>query len=83
MGLMPAPVGDPLRVLVSSLDYNDCRRPARYAPPQGYNMADIARSGVATENTCGSISVRTQPGELVLFVRPPRWYENLNRNPGN
>lgn len=83
VGLMPAPVGDPLRVLINSVDYKDCRRPARYAPPEGYNMAQIAKTGVAAENTCGSFAVRTQPGELVLFVRPTRWYENLNRNSGN
>jgi hypothetical protein len=82
IGLMPAPVGEPLRVLVSSVDYNDCRRTARYEPPQGYNMAEIARSGMATENTCGSVTVRPEPGELILFVRPTRWYENLNRNVG-
>jgi hypothetical protein len=82
IGLMPAPVGDPLRVLVTTLDYNDCRRPARYSPPQGYNMADIAKSGLATENSCGNVAVRPQPGELIVFVRPTRWYENLNRNSG-
>ncbi|AFL88354.1 hypothetical protein Terro_2445 [Terriglobus roseus DSM 18391] len=83
IGLMPAPVGDPLRVLVSSVDYNDCRRPARYAPPRGYNMTEVAKSGVAAENTCGNVAVHTQPGELVFFVRPTRWYENLNRSVGN
>ena len=83
VGLMPAPIGDPLRVLISSVDYNDCRRPPRYAPPQAYNMADIARTGVAVENTCGSVAIHPQPGELVFFVRPTRWYENLNRNSGN
>jgi hypothetical protein len=80
IGLMPAPVGEPLRVLVGILDYNDCRRPARYSPPQAYNMAEIAKAGVATENTCGRVAVRPQPGELLFFVRPSRWYENLNRN---
>ncbi|WP_074652010.1 hypothetical protein [Terriglobus roseus] len=83
VGLMPAPVGDPLRVIVTTLDYNDCRRPARYAPPQGYNMAEIAKSGLAAENGCGTVAVRPQPGELIVFVRPTRWYENLNRNSGN
>jgi hypothetical protein len=80
IALMPAPVGEPVRVLASIVDWIDCRKPERGAPPQGYNMAAIANDGTAAQNTCGSVAIRTQPGELVLFVRPSRWYEGINRN---
>jgi hypothetical protein len=79
LGEMPAPVGAPVRVLATVTDYTDCRKPLRDDPPEGYNLAGIAKSGIATENACGRVSVHTQPGELVLFVRPPHWYEGLNR----
>ena len=77
--LMPKPVGDPLRVLVKVHGYTDCRRPDRDAAPEGYNLASIAASGVTAQNTCGRVTVRTGPGELVLSVRSSRWYENLNK----
>ncbi len=80
IALMPAPVGEPVRVLASIVDWIDCRKPERDAPPVGYNMATIAKDGTAAQNSCGAVAVRTQPGELVLFVRPSRWYESINRN---
>ena len=78
---MPKPVGEPIRVLVTVSGYTDCRRPERDAPPEGYNLASIAQSGVAAQNTCGRVSLRTGPGELVVYVRPARWNENINKNP--
>jgi hypothetical protein len=83
VGEMPAPVGEPLRVLASVIDYIDCRKMMRGDPPQAYNLAGIAKSGIATENACGRVSTHTQPGELVLFVRSPRWYEGINRGNSN
>ncbi len=82
-GNMPAPAAEPLRVLVSVLDYTDCRRPMRGDPPIGYNLQNIAQHGIAAQNGCGRVAIRTSPGELVVFVRPARWYEGLNRNAGN
>ncbi len=79
--LMPSPVGEPIRVLVSISGYTDCRKPGRDAPPEGYNLASIAEKGMAAQNACGAAAVRTGPGELVLYVRPSHWYENLNKNP--
>jgi hypothetical protein len=79
--LMPSPVGEPIRVLISIIGYTDCRKLDHDAPPQGYNLASIAASGMAAQNTCGRLTVRPGPGELVLFVRPSHWYENLNKNP--
>jgi hypothetical protein len=79
--LMPSPVGEPIRVLVSIAGYTDCRKFDHDAPPQGYNLAAIAASGMAAQNTCGRLTVRPGPGELVFYVRPSHWYENLNKNP--
>jgi hypothetical protein len=79
--LMPQPIGDPTRVLVSINGYTDCRKLDHDAPPDGFNLASIAEKGMAAQNTCGRIAVHTTPGELVLYVRPSHWYENLNKNP--
>jgi hypothetical protein len=79
--LMPSPVGEPIRVLVSINGYTDCRKVDRDAPPQAYNLAQIAAQGMATQNTCGRLTVRPGAGELVLYVRPSHWYEKLNNNP--
>jgi hypothetical protein len=79
--LMPSPAVEPIRVLVAVSGYTDCRKPDRDAPPQGYNLAAIAAEGMATQNTCGRLTVRPGPGELVFYVRPSHWYENLNKNP--
>ncbi|MEG9434017.1 hypothetical protein [Terriglobus sp. ADX1] len=81
IALMPAPIGQPVRILVRSEGAVDCRHTQRYSPPIGYNLADIAAKGIAAENTCGDVAVRVTPGELVLFVRAERWYEKLNQNP--
>jgi len=78
---MPAPVGDPLRILVAVANFADCRRARRYDPPVGYNMSEIAKGGLSAENTCGQVAERTKPGELVLFARPSKWYEQLNKTP--
>lgn len=78
--LMPAPVGQPVRILADLTGGKDCRREQRYAPKPSYALAGIAARGIAADNTCGDVAFRTSPGELVLFVRPSRWYEKLNRN---
>ena len=83
VGEMPAPVGEPVRVLASVQGFTDCRKPLRGDPPPAYNLAAIAKSGIAAENACGRVSLHTKPGELVLFVRSPHWYEGLNRAAGD
>lgn len=82
-GNMPAPATEPIRVLATVTDYTDCRKPMHGDPPIGYNLQSITTTGIAVQNGCGRVAVRTRPGELVLFVRPARWYEGLNRNLGN
>ncbi len=81
VALMPAPVGTPVRVLVSPQDAIDCTRSQKQqsAPAAAYNLLTLAATGMASVNHCGSIAVKPKPGELILFVRPFRWYEGLNR----
>lgn len=80
---MPAPVGEPVRVLVLLVDATDCRRRSPDDLPTGFNLQDIAAHGTSAENHCGQVGERATPGELVLFARPPRWYEGINRGTGN
>lgn len=81
VALLPAPVGMPVRVLVAPDDKIDCRvqQSSAGTPPQGINLAALAETGTVLVNHCGRISDKPRPGELVLFVRPLRWYEGLNR----
>lgn len=79
---MPAPLGTPVRVLVSLTGLIDCRKGADGNLPQGFNLQDIAAHGLSAENRCGPVGSHARPGELVLFARPPRWYEGLNRDTG-
>jgi len=44
---------------------------------EGFSTKDALRSGIATENTCGKAKGSPTPGEIVLFVRPLRWWEKL------
>ena len=80
IAIMPEPAGMPVRVLIAPLDRIDCRKRTESGPPSGYNMEEIAAKGAVTENNCGSVSARAQPGELIIFVRPPRWYEGISRD---
>lgn len=79
VALMPQPAGQPLRVLLRADSQVDCRRTQRDQPPTGFNLQQLALHGAAAENTCGNAAVRPQPGELILYVRPRRWYEGLNQ----
>ena len=76
---MPRPVGLPVRVLLRPNGLVDCRKQTPNIPMSGYNLKTIAAHGMAAKNSCGAAAVRPEPGELVLFVRPMRWYEGLNR----
>ncbi len=80
---MPAPAGQPVRVLLSLIDYTDCRHRMRDDPPQAYGIAIISTTGIVADNSCGQVSVHAARGELILFARPRRWYEGLNRSDGN
>ncbi|MGI4853996.1 MAG: hypothetical protein ACRYF4_08145 [Janthinobacterium lividum] len=81
-GNMPAPAGEPVRVLATVNDYVDCRHGQRDDPPAAYNLQSIATAGSAAQNGCGRVAIHPAPGQLVLFVRPSRWYEGINRDAG-
>jgi hypothetical protein len=49
----------------------------RLAP--SYSIQMILDSGVTTNNTCGKVRMKANPGELVLFVRPPTFWEAMRR----
>lgn len=78
--LLPAPAGTPLRVLAVPDGLYDCRKLSDREAMPGYNLQEIAGKGMVTENRCDS-GTRAVPhaGELTLFARPARWYEQLNR----
>lgn len=81
IALLPAPVGTPVRLLVAPDDKIDCRvqQSSVGTSPPGINLAALAETGTILANHCGRIGEKPRPGELVLFVRPLRWYEGLNR----
>lgn len=44
-----------------------------------YSIQMILNSGVTTTNTCGKVRMKANPGELVLFVKPPTFWEAMRR----
>jgi len=66
-------------IKVSPDDYVDCRPFQKNAPRPVYSVREILESGIATENTCGKIRLEANPGELILFVRRPHFWEVFQR----
>ena len=79
--LLPEPPATPLRVLVIPDGLYDCRKLSEREAMPGYNLQQIAGKGTIAENRCetGTRAV-PHPGELTLFARSARWYEQLNRD---
>ena len=42
-----------------------------------YHFADVLSSGVVAENNCGKTTIQLVPGQMILFVRPPHWWEKV------
>ncbi len=40
-----------------------------------YRFADVLAHGAVGANKCGKATAQPIPGQLVLFVRPPHWWE--------
>ena len=76
---MPAPIGQPGRVLVRLADLVECRTVGTRDVPAGFNLQAIAQHGESTGNHCGPVGRHPAPGELVVFARPLRWYEGINQ----
>jgi len=74
------------RFVTFSTDYYlDCRVMKTKKVPSGFppaiSVAEILKSGAATENGCGKFRVVPTGGELVFFVRPWHWWERLLHPP--
>jgi hypothetical protein len=44
-----------------------------------YAIKTVLETGVSAANTCGRFRVQARPGELILFVRPATFLEDLRR----
>jgi hypothetical protein len=44
-----------------------------------FSTNQILQHGIVTPNSCGKSSVSPNPGELVIFVRPLTWWEQLKQ----
>jgi hypothetical protein len=63
----------------------DCRMHVRYGKAamdeaktyteEVYVFADVLAHGAVGANKCGKATAQPTPGQLVLFVRPPHWWE--------
>ncbi len=54
----------------------DCRPRGRIGLTT-YSVEEIKRLGITTENSCGKLGSKANPGELLLFVQPLHWWEKL------
>jgi hypothetical protein len=63
----------------------DCRMRVRYGKAamdeantykeEVYRFADVLAHGAGGANKCGKATAQPISGQLVLFVRPPHWWE--------
>ena len=42
-----------------------------------YRFADVLSHGVVAGNKCGEAAIQALPGQLILFERPPHWWEKM------
>ena len=42
-----------------------------------YRFVDVLSHGVVAENKCGRAALQALPGQLILFARPPHWWEKV------
>lgn len=79
--LMPEPASTPVRILAVPEEMYDCRKLSQREIIPGYNLQQTAKKGIIATNDCG-VGARAVPhaGELTLFARPLRWYEQVNRD---
>jgi hypothetical protein len=46
---------------------------------ENFSTKEILHHGYASPNTCGKVTISPQPGQVVLFVRPLKWWEKLKQ----
>jgi hypothetical protein len=44
-----------------------------------YPVNTILNSGISASNTCGKFRAQAAPGELILFMRAPHWWELMKQ----
>ena len=48
-----------------------------YGSDHLYRVSTIIASGLVAKNNCSRRTATAKPGELVIFVRPPTWWEKF------
>jgi hypothetical protein len=67
-------------IYVASNYYVDCRYSKKTGQLRyGYSVSEILSTGKLAANTCSKMSPEPNPGELIFFVRPERWWEGMRR----
>lgn len=74
---LPPPMSQAVRILAQPMESIDCR--PQSGTPIAYSLKGIQQTGLAAENKCGSPIFHKQAGELILFVRDPKWYDGFNQ----
>jgi hypothetical protein len=85
IAFVPIPAQKPYFVIVGE-SLVDCRIDLRYTgkastdeanayKQEVYRFADVLAHGAVGANKCGKATAQPVPGQLVLFVRPPHWWE--------
>jgi hypothetical protein len=46
---------------------------------KNFSTKDVLDHGYASGNTCGKVTATPQPGQVVLFVRPPTFMEKMKQ----
>jgi hypothetical protein len=85
IALVPVPA-QPSSFVAGGKSLVDCRVRMRYTASAAmndygsyqdevYRFADVLAHGAVGANKCGKATAEAIPGQLVLFVRPPHWWE--------
>jgi len=65
----------------SSLDHPSCAFPENMLHARNHSLTfstdEVIQRGVASVNTCGTVTVSPKPGEIILFVRPRNHKEKV------
>lgn len=88
VGPRPLPSGTDA-VTVFGANYVDCQEYAKVTPGQtvkellnrapSYSIKKILESGISASNRCGKARAQARPGELVIFERPPTFWERIRQ----
>jgi hypothetical protein len=46
---------------------------------ENFSTKEILQHGYVSPNTCGKATASPQPGQVILFVRPLTWWEELKQ----